>query len=176
MVGQQFGRFCVLVMNTAFFSEGKPLAELGNPNDYAYQALDYYYTHMKFPDTMEVLSIRCGEYDRVSHYDGAPDWAKPSGTILDMGHQYFMVQITIRAANSFGALTTSTYVSLFDITSGKTYHDLVGYAESMADGAWGSRKLEWMDVKSEALILAASVNFPELTREEIQSLVDMVRS
>lgn len=143
--------------------------------DYAYRALDYLYGHLKFPSTMNVISIRCGEYDRVAFYEGAPDMMKPSGAILPLNDDYYVVVITLQAANSFGAMTTDSYVTLFDVTTGKTYYDLVGYADSAADDAFGSRKFDWMDVESEGLILAATIKFPELSREEIAQLVEDVK-
>lgn len=156
------------------FTVPEPVA-VGNAEDYAYQALDYIHSHLKFPSTMKVLEVRAGSYDRIKKYEGAPEMMKPSGAILSLTDQYYVVTMKIEAANSFGAMVTDTYVSLFNLTDGKTYHDLENYASTWADDAWGQKKLDWMDVESEALLLGAMVSFPELSRESIDRIVSQIK-
>ncbi len=131
--------------------------------DYAYTALKYLHDHLKFPSTMKILSIRCGIYDR-----GGCD-----GTIYSPNDKYYAVTITYQAANSFGAMVTDSYVTLFNQTTGSTYYDFVGYADSWIDDAWGARKIAWMRLKNEGLALANGGGSP-LTQEQIQQLVNMV--
>ena len=150
-------------------------AAVGNAEDYAYQALDYIHSHLKFPSTMKVLEVRAGSYDRIKNYEGAPEMMKPSGAILSLTDQYYVVTMKIEAANSFGAMVTDTYVSLFNLTDGKTYHDLENYASTWADDAWGQKKLDWMNVESEALLIGAMVSFPELSRESVDRIVSQIK-
>ncbi len=141
--------------------------------DYVYLALDYIYPRLKFPSTMEILSVRAGEYDRVKNYEGAPDWAKPTGGVLSMNDDYYVVAVTYRAANSLGQLVTDTCVCLYDRTTGKTINDMESWAESGADGAWGASKSNWLSIKSEASLLAAK-QFDEVDRDEVQRLFEEV--
>ena len=145
-----------------------------NALDYGSLALRYIYTHLKFPSTMEVVDIRHGVYNRSDFFDGAPDFVKPTNTVLSYNKDYYVVVLVINAANSLGAMTTDTYVCLFDMDSGESWYDLEGYASDMADGAWGSSEIKYMDLESEALILGAAIKFRSFTREEIQSLIASV--
>ena len=145
-----------------------------NALDYGSLALRYIYTHLKFPSTMEVVDIRHGVYNRSDFFDGAPDFVKPTNTVLSYNKDYYVVVLVINAANSLGAMTTDTYVCLFDMDSGELWYDLEGYASDMADGAWGSSEIKYMDLESEALILGAAIKFRSFTREEIQSLIASV--
>ena len=70
-------------------------------------------------------------------------------------------------------LFRSSYVTLFNQTTGSTYYDFVGYADSWIDDAWGARKIAWMRLKNEGLALANGGGSP-LTQEQIQQLVNMV--
>lgn len=124
--------------------------------------------------TVKPLAL-AGSYDRIKKYEGAPEMMKPSGAILSLTDQYYVVTMKIEAANSFGAMVTDTYVSLFNLTDGKTYHDLENYASTWADDAWGQKKLDWMDVESEALLLGAMVSFSELSRESIDRIVSQIK-
>ena len=73
-------------------------------------------------------------------------------------------------------MTTDTYVCLFDMATGKSWYDLEGYASGLADGAWGSSKIKYMDLESEALLLGAAIRFRSFTREEVQRLIASVTS
>ena len=145
-----------------------------NALDYGSLALRYIYTHLKFPSTMEVVDIRHGVYNRSEFFDGAPEFVKPSNTVLSSNKDYYLVVLVIKAANSLGVMNTDTYVCLFDMDSGKSWYDLEGYAADMADGAWGSAKTKYMDLESEALLLGAAIRFRSFTREEVQRLIASV--
>ena len=142
-----------------------------NALDYGSLALRYIYTHLKFPSTMEVVDIRHGVYNRSEFFDGAPEFVKPTNTVLSYNKDYYLVVLVIKAANSLGVMTTDTYVCLFDMDSGKSWYDLEGYASEMADGAWGSSKTKYMDLESEALMLGAAIRFRSFTQEEVQTLL-----
>ena len=142
--------------------------------EYGTDALRYIYTHLKFPSTMSVIDIRHGIYNRTEFFDGAPDFMRPTNNFLSWNKDYYVVTLCIEAANSFGALTTDTYVCLYDMATGEAYHDLVSYAADLADRFAGNAKLEYMDLEGEALLLAATVRFAPFTREEVQSMVDSV--
>ncbi len=142
-----------------------------NALDYGSLALRYVYTHLKFPSTMEVVDIRHGVYNRSDFFDGAPDFAKPTNTVLSYNKDYYLVVLVIKAANSLGVMTTDTYICLFDMDSGKAWYDLEGYASEMADGAWGSSKTKYMDLESEALMLGAAIRFRSFSQEEVQTLL-----
>lgn len=135
-----------------------------DPMNYAYNALKYLHDHLKFPNTMKILSIRCGIYDR-----GGRD-----GTIFSFNDKYYAVTITYQAANSLGAMVTDSYVTLFNQTTGKVYYDFVGYTESFIDDAWGARKMAWMNLKIEALGLEGGGTLSPLTEAQIQQLVNQV--
>ena len=145
-----------------------------NAMDYGVQALNYVYSHLKFPSTMEVVEIRHGVYNRTVFFDGAPDFVKPTNTYLSYNHDYYLVALDIKAANSLGALVTDTYVCLFDPATGTAYYDLEGYASDRADGAWGSTKTAYMDLESEAMLLSAAIRFRPFTQEEVQTIVSQV--
>ena len=142
-----------------------------NAMSYGYYALDYVHRHLKFPSTMQIIDIRHGVYDRSVVFDGAPDFFKPTNDFLSWNKDYYAVILVIKAANSLGVLTDETYVCLFDMSTGEAWYDLEGYASDLADGAWGSSKLRYMDLKSEALILGAAIRFRSFTQEEIQTLL-----
>ncbi len=144
--------------------------------EYGTDALRHIYTHLKFPSTMSVIDIRHGIYNRTEFFDGAPDFMRPTNNFLSWNKDYYVVTLCIEAANSFGALTTDTYVCLFDMATGEAYYDLVSYASDLADWFAGNAKLEYMDLESEALLLAATVRFAPFTREEVQSMVDSVKN
>ncbi|HIW47874.1 MAG TPA: S-layer homology domain-containing protein [Firmicutes bacterium] len=141
--------------------------------DYAFRAVYYLYNHLKFPSTMDILSIRTGIYNRSDFYDGAPEFVIPTNNMLSNNHDYYLVNITYQAANSLGDLVTDSCVCLYDYETGETlYEDMVGYASSMADGAWGASKSRWMDLESEALLLAAAQgSFPEMNRTDVDKVV-----
>ena len=133
-----------------------------NPMDYAYTAMKYLYDHLKFPSTMDVSAVKCGNH--VSNH------------IFEKTDNVYVVTITYKAANSFGALRTSNYVTMFDLTTGKTIFDAVGYTKSMIDGSWGAAKSKAYMKNSEALGLSGGGTLStELTREQIQSLVDQIK-
>ena len=123
---------------------------------------------------MEVVDIRHGVYNRSEFFDGAPEFVKPTNTVLSYNKDYYLVVLVIKAANSLGVMNTDTYVCLFDMDSGKSWYDLEGYAADMADGAWGSAKTKYMDLESEALLLGAAIRFRSFTREEVQRLIASV--
>ena len=147
-----------------------------NALDYGSLALRYVYTHLKFPSTMEVVDIRHGVYNRTSFFDGAPEFVIPTNNTLKWNTDYYAVILVIKAANSLGVMTTDTYVCLFDMATGKSWYDLEGYASGLADGAWGSSKIKYMDLESEALLLGAAIRFRSFTREEVQRLIASVTS
>ena len=133
-----------------------------NPMDYAYTAMEYLYDHLKFPSTMDVSAVKCGKH--VSNH------------IFEKTDNVYVVTITYKAANSFGALRTSNYVTMFNLTTGKTMFDAVGYTESMIDGSWGAAKFKAYKKNIEALGLSGGGTLStELTREQIQSLVDQIK-
>ena len=133
-----------------------------NPMDYAYTAMDYLYDHLKFPSTMDVSAVKCGKH--VSNH------------IFEKTDNVYVVTITYEAANSFGVLRTSNYVTMFNLTTGKTMFDAVGYTKSMIDGSWGAAKSKAYMKNSEALGLSGGGTLStELTREQIQSLVDQIK-
>lgn len=125
---------------------------------------------------MNVVEMRYGPYDRVAYYANLPDWTKPSGNILSLNHDYYVVKVTLQAANSLGALVTDTYVFLFDLTTGKTIYDFENWAHERVEMSWGATKSEYMSLESEAIFLAASVKFQLFTEEETQSIVRTVTS
>lgn len=133
-----------------------------NPMNYAYTAMDYLYDHLKFPSTMDVSAVKCGKH--VSNH------------IFEKTDNVYVVTITYKAANSFGALRTSNYVTMFNLTTGKTMFDAVGYTKSMIDGSWGAAKSKAYKKNIEALGLSGGGTLStELTREQIQSLVDQIK-
>lgn len=133
-----------------------------NPMDYAYTAMDYLYDHLKFPSTMDVSAVKCGKH--------------VSSHIFEKTDNVYVVTITYKAANSFGALRTDNYVTMFNLTTGKTMFDAVGYTKSMIDGSWGAAKSKAYMKNSEALGLSGGGTLStELTREQIQSLVDQIK-
>ncbi|WP_366485675.1 S-layer homology domain-containing protein [Pseudoflavonifractor hominis] len=147
-----------------------------DPISFGTISLQYIYDRLKFPSTMNVVEMRYGPYDRVAYYANLPDWTKPSGNILSLNHDYYVVKVTLQAANSLGALVTDTYVFLFDLTTGKTIYDFENWAHERVEMSWGATKSEYMSLESEALFLAASVKFQLFTEEETQSIVRTVTS
>ncbi len=143
----------------------EPLPEV-DPESYALLALQYVYNRLKFPSTMQDVSIRTGYYDRSGK----------SGAIYSTTDAYYVVNISCKAANSFGALTSGTYVFLFNLTTGKSDYDWESRIESAIEDAWGERKLEWMKLRSEAILLRAGGQFTPLSRETVDLLVNEVRN
>lgn len=131
------------------------LAEIG---------LDYVYSRLKVPSSMEVLYIRHGYYDRTGKSDA----------ILSNRDEYYAVSIMLKAMNSLGGMTTDTYVFLFDLTTGKTYYDLIHYAEDNADYGWGASKINWLEVETEAIEIGAGAWLNEFSREEVDQIVRQV--
>ena len=131
-----------------------------------YIGLNYVYTRLKFPSTMEVLRIRHGYYDRTGMSDA----------ILSDTDEYYAVSIMLKAMNSLGAMVSDTYVFLTDLTTGKTYYNLIDYAGDNADYGWGSAKLNWLEVETEALQIGGGGMLEhECTPEEVADLVRMVQ-
>ena len=131
-----------------------------------YIGLNYIYTRLKFPSTMEVLRIRHGYYDRTGMSDA----------ILSDTDEYYAVSIMLKAMNSLGAMVSDTYVFLTDLTTGKTYYNLIDYAGDNADYGWGSAKLNWLEVETEALQIGGGGMLEhECTPEEVADLVRMVQ-
>ena len=131
------------------------LAEIG---------LDYVYSRLKVPSSMEVLYIRHGYYDRTGKSDA----------ILSDRDEYYAVSIMLKAMNSLGGMTTDTYVFLFNLTTGKTYYDLIHYAEDNADYGWGASKINWLEVENEAIEIGAGAWLNEFSREEVDQIVQQV--
>ncbi len=158
--------------------EGKPGGDyypvVDNALDYGSKALKYIHDHLKFPSTMEVVDIRHGVYNRNGFFDNGLEIMKPTNSVLSDNKDYYLVVLVIKAANSLGAMTTDTYVCLFDMDSGESWYDLEGYASDMADGAWGGYKSEYMDLESEALMLGAAIRFRSFTKEEVQAILATV--
>ena len=131
-----------------------------------YIGLNYIYTRLKFPSTMEVLRIRHGYYDRTGMSDA----------IFSDTDEYYAVSIMVKAMNSLGAMVSDTYVFLIDLTTGETEYDLINRAEDNVDYAWGGAKLNWMDVLTEALQIGGGGMLEnECTPEEVADLVRMVQ-
>ena len=131
-----------------------------------YIGLNYIYTRLKFPSTMEVLRIRHGYYDRTGMSDA----------ILSDTDEYYAVSIMLKAMNSLGVMVSDTYVFLTDLTTGKTYYNLIDYAGDNADYGWGSAKLNWLEVETEALQIGGGGMLEhECTPEEVADLVRMVQ-
>ena len=131
-----------------------------------YIGLNYIYNNLKFPSTMEVLRIRHGYYDRTGMSDA----------ILSDTDEYYAVSIMVKAMNSLGAMVSDTYVFLTDLTTGKTYYNLIDYAADNADYGWGASKLNWLEVETEALQIGGGGMLEhECTPEEEADLVRMVQ-
>ena len=115
---------------------------------------------------MEVLRIRHGYYDRTGMSDA----------ILSDTDEYYAVSIMLKAMNSLGVMVSDTYVFLTDLTTGKTYYNLIDYAGDNADYGWGSAKLNWLEVETEALQIGGGGMLEhECTPEEVADLVRMVQ-
>lgn len=133
-----------------------------DPMNYAYTAMKYLYDHLKFPSTMDIISVRCGQHI--------------SSHIFEKTDAVYVVTITYKAANSLGALVTDTYVTMFNLTTGKTIYDAVGYTKSMIDNSWGAGKYAAYSKNTEALGLSGGGTLStELTREQVQSLVSQIK-
>ena len=131
-----------------------------------YIGLNYVYTRLKVPSSMEVLRIRHGYYDRTGMSDA----------ILSDTDEYYAVSIMLKAMNSLGVMVSDTYVFLTDLTTGKTYYNLIDYAGDNADYGWGSAKLNWLEVETEALQIGGGGMLEhECTPEEEADLVRMVQ-
>ena len=131
-----------------------------------YIGLNYVYTRLKVPSSMEVLRIRHGYYDRTGMSDA----------ILSDTDEYYAVSIMLKAMNSLGVMVSDTYVFLTDLTTGKTYYNLIDYAGDNADYGWGSAKLNWLEVETEALQIGGGGMLEhECTPEEVADLVRMVQ-
>ena len=152
-------------------TEGKPAYQEAAPTEVdglgqVYIGLNYIYPRLKFPSTMEVLRIRHGYYDRTGMSDA----------ILSDTDEYYAVSIMLKAMNSLGAMVSDTYVFLTDLTTGKTYYNLIDYAGDNADYGWGSAKLNWLEVETEALQIGGGGMLEhECTPEEVADLVRMVQ-
>ena len=127
-------------------------------------SLDYIYRRLKVPSSMDVISIRHGYYDRSGQSDA----------IFSTRDEYYAVSIMLSAMNSLGAMNTDTYVFLFNLTTGETQYDLIHKAEDNIDYAWGSAKLNWMDILNEALQLGGGGSLEGFTREEVDRIVQQV--
>ena len=150
-------------------TEGKPNFPEPEPTEVdamslAEISLDYIYSRLKVPSSMDVLYIRHGYYDRSGQSDA----------ILSTRDEYYAVSIMLKAMNSLGGMTTDTYVFLFDLTTGKTYYDLGHVAEDNADYGWGSAKINWLEVETEMIGLGAGAWLNEFTREEVDQIVRQV--
>ena len=131
-----------------------------------YIGLNYIYTRLKVPSSMEVLRIRHGYYDRTGLSDA----------VLSDTDEYYAVSIMLKAMNSLGVMVSDTYVFLTDLTTGKTYYNLIDYAGDNADYGWGSAKLNWLEVETEALQIGGGGMLEhECTPEEVADLVRMVQ-
>lgn len=131
-----------------------------------YIGLNYIYPRLKVPSSMEVLRIRHGYYDRTGMSDA----------ILSDTDEYYAVSIMLKAMNSLGVMVSDTYVFLTDLTTGKTYYNLIDYAGDNADYGWGSAKLNWLEVETEALQIGGGGMLEhECTPEEVADLVRMVQ-
>ena len=152
-------------------AQGKPAYQEAAPIEVdglsqVYIGLNYIYTRLKFPSTMEVLRIRHGYYDRTGMSDA----------IFSDTDEYYAVSIMVKAMNSLGAMVSDTYVFLIDLTTGETEYDLINRAEDNVDYAWGGAKLNWMDVLTEALQIGGGGMLEnECTPEEVADLVRMVQ-
>ena len=162
------------------YLEGQPDFAVEEPVEvdevsYAAIALDYVYRRLKVPSSMEVIDIRGGHYDRVEFYEGAPDFVKPTHNLLSYTDDYYVITMKIKAMNSVGAMVTDSYVFLFNLTTGESIYDMINYASDRADGAWGASKIAYMDLESEALLLAAADGyFQAFSRETVEKIVEQV--
>ena len=124
--------------------------------------MKYLYDHLKFPSTMDVSAVKCGKH--------------VSNNIYEKTDNVYVVTITYKAANSFGVLVTNNYVTMFNLTTGKTMFDAVGYTKSMINGSWGAAKSKAIKKNTEALGLSGGGTLStELTREQVQSLVSQIK-
>ena len=147
-------------------SQNQPGEVSQNAENYAYRALEYLYNSLKFPSTMQDVSIRVGPYSR----------AGLSSAIYSTTDEYYVVTISCKAANSFGTLTYDTYVCLFDLTTGKTEYDWEASTDRAMQHAMGAAMINLLSVKNE--ILALKGQGPLLTplsRETVDKLVARVK-
>ena len=150
-------------------AEGRPAYQEAAPTEVdamglAQIGLDYIYTRLKVPSSMEVLRICHGYYDRTGLSDA----------VFSDTDEYYAVSIMVKAMNSLGGMVTDSYVFLFNLTTGETEYDLIHRAEDNIDYAWGASKLNWMDILNEALQLAGGGQLNEFSREEVDELVRQV--
>ena len=150
-------------------AEGRPAYQEAAPTEVdamglAHIGLDYIYTRLKVPSSMEVLRICHGYYDRTGLSDA----------VFSDTDEYYAVSIMVKAMNSLGGMVTDSYVFLFNLTTGETEYDLIHRAEDNIDYAWGASKLNWMDILNEALQLAGGGQLNEFSREEVDELVRQV--
>ena len=111
----------------------------------------------------------------MEFYEGAPDFVKPTHNLLSYTDDYYVITMKIKAMNSLGAMVTDSYVFLFDLTTGESIYDMINYASDRADGAWGASKIAYMDLESEALLLAAADGyFQAFSRETVEKIVEQV--
>lgn len=117
-------------------STGEDICSVCNDEAYAtysISALSKLYTTLKDPYSAVVSSIYAGKYK----YDG---------------YDCIIVVTSLKAKNSYGAMVSGEFVSLFYLETKKVIYDMEGYAqdqadyyERLADKAYGSSALEYLD-------------------------------
>ena len=147
----------------------KPVAEpeVEAPENYAFLALQYIYNRLKYPDTMQDITVSCGLYDRTGK----------SSACFDATHKYYGVKVSYKAMNSLGQLVSETKVFMFDLTTGTGEYDLEARVERAIENSWGERKLEWMHCRSEDVMsLKGGGMLEALSRESVAKVMEEVKN
>lgn len=135
--------------------------------DYAFNALHYIYNRLKYPDTMQDISVSCGPYDRTGK----------SSACFNANHEYYGVKVSYKAMNSLGQLVSDTKIFMFDLTTGKDEYDLEAHVERAIEDAWGERKLEWMHCRTEDVMsLKAGGMLTPLPRESVAKIMEEIKN
>lgn len=141
--------------------------EVEAPENYAFLALQYIYNRLKYPDTMQDITVSCGLYDRTGK----------SSACFDATHKYYGVKVSYKAMNSLGQLVSETKVFMFDLTTGTGEYDLEARVERAIENSWGERKLEWMHCRSEDVMsLKGGGMLEALSRESVAKVMQEVKN
>lgn len=128
---------------------GEDICAVCNDESYAtcsIIALSKIYAHLKDPDSAVISSIYAGKYNYKEN-------------------DCVVVVTSLKAKNSYGAMVSGEYVSLFYLESKEVTYDMKGYAESqadyyqtLADRSFGNSKLEYLKQRIEYLYMAADAD------------------
>ncbi|WP_317853657.1 Ig-like domain-containing protein [Chakrabartyella piscis] len=115
-------------------------AEAPDYSGWCVNALSYLYKSAKLPSSIVVNSMYAGTYERSDY------------NTYESG-EYIAVVINISGANSFGGTVSQDFIAIFNENAGTAIYDLYGTGEFNSEYYYGSKSLEGIEMKIEALYL-----------------------